>query len=49
MVEQYHSGFLLAYSTSPWLMFSTDPFICQFDAQVKKVSVMSETGEPLMD
>lgn len=49
MAVQYTSVWNESYSISPWLMFNTDPFINQFAADVTKVSVMSHTGEPLMD
>lgn len=37
-----------SFENSPWAEFYTDPFICDFRAQVKKVSCMSPTGEPDM-
>ena len=30
----------------PWLIYQTDPFICDFNLYVKKVNGMSEYGEP---
>lgn len=46
MVVPYVSGWSTSYNTTPWLMFASDPFINSFRADVKKVSVMSPTGEP---
>lgn len=37
-----------SFKTAPWTEFYTDPFICDFRADVKKVSPMSPTGEPDM-
>lgn len=37
-----------SFITAPWTAFYTDPFICDFRANVKKVSPMSPTGEPDM-
>lgn len=34
------------YLTKYWLIYQTDPFICQFRANVDKVSPMSPYGEP---
>lgn len=36
------------FNSNPAIEFYTDPFICDFRANVKKVSVMSPTGEPDM-
>lgn len=33
----------------PWLLFQTDPFICDFNMYMKKVNGMSQTGEPELD
>ena len=46
MVVPYTPQWNAAYLTNPQTMFYTDPFICQFRANVKKVSVMSAYGEP---
>ena len=46
MVVPYSTQWNSAYLTNPQTMFYTDPFICQFRANVKKVSVMSAYGEP---
>lgn len=46
MVVPYTGTWNSAYLTNPQTMFYTDPFICQFRANVKKVSVMSAYGEP---
>lgn len=46
MVVPYTTQWNTAYLTNPQTMFYTDPFICQFRANVKKVSVMSAYGEP---
>lgn len=34
------------YVIKPWLLYSTDPFICDFHMNMKKVNSMSEYGEP---
>ena len=34
------------YSSKPWLLYQTDPFICDFNLNIKKVNMMSEYGEP---
>ena len=46
MVVPYSTQWNTAYLSNPQTMFYTDPFICQFRANVKKVSVMSAYGEP---
>lgn len=32
--------------SNPWLLYQTDPFICDFNLHCKKVNFMSEYGEP---
>lgn len=49
MTMPYDSVFHNHYFFSPWLMFDTDPFICDYHANVKLVSTMSPTGEPDLD
>lgn len=34
------------YSDKPWILYQTDPFICDFNMKIKKVNMMSEYGEP---
>lgn len=34
------------FISSPWLIYQTDPFICDFNMYCKKVNRMSEYGEP---
>lgn len=46
MVVPYTTGWSASYLTNPQTMFYTDPFICAFRANVKKVSTMSTYGEP---
>lgn len=46
MVVPYDTTWHDEYFAYPHLMFSTDPLITEFMANVKKVSWMSETGEP---
>lgn len=46
MVVPYTPNWADAYNTNPATMFYTDPFICAFRANVKKVSTMSVYGEP---
>lgn len=47
MVVKYSTGWSSSYTNlQPYLMFGTDPFICDFRARVKKVSTMSTYGEP---
>lgn len=33
-------------TNKPWLIYQTDPFICDFNLYIKKVNSMSEYGEP---
>lgn len=49
MVMKYMNVWNDNYRLRPWLMFVTDPFINDFFAEVKKVSVMSPSGEPDLD
>lgn len=49
MVMKYMNTWNDNYRLRPWLMFVTDPFINDFFAEVKKVSVMSPSGEPDLD
>ena len=35
-----------ALSSMPWLLYQTDPFMCDFNLYCKKVNGMSEYGEP---
>lgn len=46
MVVPYSPNWSSAYNINPATMFYTDPFICAFRANVKKVSTMSVYGEP---
>lgn len=46
MVVPYVGTWNAQYLQNAQTMFYTDPFICQFRADVKKVSVMSAYGEP---
>lgn len=46
MVVPYNGSYSQEISNYPWLLYQTDPFICCFNADVKKVSTMSPTGEP---
>lgn len=46
MVVPYTPNWAEAYNINPATMFYTDPFICAFRANVKKVSTMSVYGEP---
>lgn len=46
MVVPYDIYWHDEYFSQPHLMFATDPLITEFMANVKKVSWMSETGEP---
>lgn len=48
MVVPYTPSVSANFPESPWAEFYTDPFICDFKANVKKVSPMSPTGEPDM-
>lgn len=48
MSVPYSPAFSDSYSTNPAAEFYTDPFLCDFRANVKKVSTMSPTGEPDM-
>lgn len=34
------------YENKPWILYQTDPFICDFNLNCKKVNMMSEYGEP---
>ena len=34
------------YVDKPWILYQTDPFICDFNINCKKVNMMSEYGEP---
>jgi hypothetical protein len=34
------------YVDKPWILYQTDPFICDFNLNIKKVNMMSEYGEP---
>lgn len=34
------------YVSKPWILYQTDPFICDFNINCKKVNMMSEYGEP---
>lgn len=36
----------LSLNHKPWLLYQTDPFICDFNMYCKKVNRMSEYGEP---
>lgn len=44
----YNTAWSDSYDASPWLSYAQDPFICDFRANVKKVSYMSATGEPML-
>lgn len=46
MVTSYDGNMSADYWNTPHLMFQTDPLVTNFYANVKKVSWMSETGEP---
>lgn len=46
MVRPYVSGWSNEWYTSPWLAFQSDPILTDFMCYAKKVSWMSETGEP---
>lgn len=46
MYVPYNGAWSDDYAVNPYLMFSTDPFINDFRANVKKVSTMSTYGEP---
>lgn len=46
MVRPYVSGWSNEWYTSPWLAFQSDPILTDFMCFAKKVSWMSETGEP---
>ena len=46
MVRPYTSGWSNAYFASPWTAFQSDPILTEFMCFAKKVSWMSETGEP---
>lgn len=46
MVTSYDGNMSGEYWNTPHLMFQTDPLITNFYANAKKVSWMSETGEP---
>lgn len=48
MIMPYNTAWSDSYNASPWLSYAQDPFICDFRANVKKVSYMSSTGEPMM-
>lgn len=48
MVTPYTPTVTQAFITNPSQEFYTDPFICDFRADVKKVSTMSPSGEPDM-
>ena len=50
MIVPYNTNFVLAFIDaeyfSPWLLYQTDPFICDFNMHLKKVNSMSEYSEP---
>lgn len=46
MVVSYDGTWKNDYFKSPWLAFQQDPLIFDYKCDVKKVSWMSETGEP---
>ena len=46
MVRPYTSGWSNSYFASPWTAFQSDPILTEFMCFAKKVSWMSETGEP---
>lgn len=46
MQVPYNPSWSADYLTSPWLVYQTDPFICDFNIHIKKVNGMSEYGEP---
>lgn len=46
MYVPYNGSWSDDYAVHPYLMFSTDPFLNDFRANVKKVSTMSTYGEP---
>lgn len=46
MVVSYDGSWKNDYFKSPWLAFQQDPLIFDYKCDVKKVSWMSETGEP---
>ena len=46
MYVPYNGAWSDDYAVNPYLMFTTDPFINDFRANVKKVSTMSTYGEP---
>lgn len=49
MQMQYTQYWSPDYMAAPYLLFDTDPFICDFRASVKKVSYMSQYGEPSLN
>lgn len=46
MVVPYNINYSVSWIENPHLIYQTDPFICQFSADVKKLSTMSPYGEP---
>ena len=52
MIQPYNTAWVtqsVGVSTDlhkPWLLYQTDPFICDFNLYIKKVNIMSEYGEP---
>lgn len=46
MVVPYNGKYSNEMQNTPWLLYQTDPFICNFVADVKKLSTMSPTGDP---
>ena len=46
MVVPWSGQYSNDMQNTPWLLYQTDPFICNFVADVKKLSTMSPTGDP---
>ena len=46
MVRPYVSGWSNDWFASPWLALQSDPILTDYMCFAKKVSWMSETGEP---
>lgn len=46
MQVNYNMSFSDSFRASPWMIYQTDPFICDFTADVRVLSTMSPTGEP---
>lgn len=46
MQVPYSPDWSSSFLTSPWLIYHTDPLLCDFNMYCKKVNGMSEYGEP---